>query len=143
MKAFLNTSNRVPNLLFLSHNTAKLSGRSKAKRPTRTNTIRHTWHGLVPLGVVRLRGRVGLLLVVVAAAESGRRGGLREPDGRLPELARASARALERAVPVLLRRLALQVRRLRRREAGGGVAPGLAGVGLLLLPSSHGRWVDR
>ena len=139
MKALLNTSNRDPNLTFYP-TTAKL--RAGAKLSGRQDY--HTWHGLVPLGVVRLLWRVGLLLVVVAAAaESGRRGGLREPDGRLPELARASARALERAVPVLLRRLALQVRRLRRREAGGGVAPGLAGVGLLLLPSSHGRWVDR
>ena len=141
MKALLNTSNRDPNLTFYP-TTVKL--RAGAKLSGRQDY--HTWHGLVPLGVVRLRGRVGLLLVVVAAAaaaESGRRGGLREPDGRLPELARAGARALERAVPVLLRRLARQVRRLRRREAGGGVAPGLAGVGLLLVPSSHGRWVDR
>lgn len=110
----------------------------------------HTWPGLVALRVVGLRRRVGLLLmvvVVVAAAAAGageawRRGGLGEPDGGAGELARGGmvmGRRLEGAVLVLLRVLALQVRRRRRREVAGGV-PHLARR--LLLPASSHALVD-
>lgn len=77
--------------------------------------------------------------MITAAAEARRRSGLGKPDGRLPELARASLRALERAVPVLVLvwLLALQVGRRGRWEAGGRVAQ-LAAVGLRLMASSHG-----
>lgn len=97
-------------------------------------------HALVPLGVVRLRVCVRLLLLlllVVVAAEAGRRRGLGEADGRVPELSRGGmGRGLEGAVLVLVGLLALQVRRRRRREVAGGV--GRLAVGLRVLASSHG-----
>jgi hypothetical protein len=74
---------------------------------------------LITLAVVRFRGRVRLVVVVVVTAEAGRRRGLGIPDGRVAELARAGLGALERtvAILVLVRRLVLQVGRRRRRGA--------------------------
>lgn len=116
-------------------------------------TITCAWAGLVPLGVIRVGGRVGLLLLVVAAGgEAGGRGGLREADGRagpgevdgrVGADVGVGGRGVEGAVLVLGGVLAPQVRRLRRRErARGGVGQlllaAVAGAGLRVLAGSHG-----